>query len=300
MQIIVDDKCNQKEFFDSISELLHSFLLQHIQSYSITSLKYFVIADNDAVNFHNVVNHYAQKLNAERYIDDTDMYELVGKTLEGRCDDGVYAQAIVVKSDLVVSMLHDFKYLDELSRGETKAESNVQRVGLMTVTHELGHVVDNEIIFNQTGTVNLRVRYDLRKKDEHDEFFLQQAISLWSEFFAESFVFNSYPFLRSIETFKNNEILNSINAFRGEGITPIDRAHRILYWFILTIAQNKGVGFDYSVLDGYKQYIDIFKEVERILFDLLDKHPNINVSNDFSGLSKVFETLCVYVQRYGF
>lgn len=29
MQIIVDDKCNQKEFFDSISELLHSFLLQH-------------------------------------------------------------------------------------------------------------------------------------------------------------------------------------------------------------------------------------------------------------------------------
>ena len=102
-----------------------------------------------------------------------------------------------------------------------------------------------------------------------------------------------------MKTYKNDEVLNCIKNYRGEDITPDARAHRILYLFILTIAQNKGVGFDYSVLDGYKQYIDIFKEVERILFDLLDKYPNINVSNDSSGLSKVFEKLCVYVQRYG-
>ena len=91
--------------------------------------------------------------------------------------------------------------------------------------------------------------------------------------------------------------MNCIKNYRGEGITPDARAHRILYLFILTIAQNKGVGFDYSVLDGYKQYIDIFKEVERILFGLLDKYPNINVSNDFIGLSKVLERRCVYGER---
>ena len=300
MKIVVDDKCTQKEFYESNSEFLCNFLLQHIESYSLSSLKYFVIADSDPDKFHNAVKYYAEQLNTECHIDDTEMYHVAGKTLDGLDNDGVYSQIIVVKSGLVTGMLYDLICLDKFLNGEAIEELNVQWIGLMTIIHELGHAIDNEIIYNQTGTVNLRVCYDLSKKEDYDEYFKRQAISLWSEFFAESFVFNSYPLLRRMKTFKNNEILNCINNYRGEGITPTDRAYRILYLFIHAIAQNKGVGFDYSILDGFEQYIEFFKEVELILFSLLDKYPNINVSNDFRGLSDEFCKLCIYEQRYRF
>lgn len=300
MKIVVDDKCTNKEHFESCSKFLSDFLMQHIRSYSTSSLKYFVIADSDSDKFHNTVKYYAEQLNTECHVNDTEMYQVAGKSLEGIDNDGVYSQVIVVKSFLVLGMLSDLINLEKFLNGESIEDSNVQWIGLMTILHELGHAIDNEIIYNQTETVNLRVFFDLSKKEDYDEYFKKQAISLWSEFFAESFVFNSCPLLRRMKTYKNDEVLNCIKNYRGEGITPDARAHRILYLFIHVIAHNKGVGFDYSVFDGYKQYIDIFKEVERILFDLLDKYPNINVSNDFSDLSKVFEKLCVYVQRYGF
>ena len=165
---------------------------------------------------------------------------------------------------------------------------------MTTIIHELGHAIDNEIIFKQKHTVDLRCAYDLSNEDERNKYFKNSAISLWGEFFAESFVYIACPELRNLAKSKTSDLLNCIDNYRGIGVSPIDRAYRILYLFTHIIAQSGKPGFDYSVLNINEQYIHFLKTVELELFRILEKYPEVNIASDFDIINKEFYDLCIF------
>ena len=297
MKVIVDEDCTNKSFFESVLNQIECVLLNVLEPFALTTLKYFVIADSDAKNFYKVLKKYAKYLNTEIAYEDSEMYLVAGKSIEGFDDSGNYSQVIIIKSGLVVGMLTDLNNLYNQSKNELQEETNIQWIGLTTIIHELGHAIDNEIFFNLKHTVNLRCAYNLSNKDERKEFFENQTISLWGEFFAESFVYIVCPVLRDITKSKAGELLNCLDNYRGTEISPIDRAYRILYLFAHTIAQNEKACFDFSVFDTYDRYVQILKTVESELFRILEKYPKINIPNDFDIIKREFHNLCMFECR---
>lgn len=294
MQIIVDKDCTNNDLFVSVTNQIENILLKFLEPYTLTTLKYFVIADTSADKFYKALKKYANQLNTEIAYGDSEMYQVAGKCIEGFDDNGIYSQIIVVKSGLVVGMLSDLSCLQTLSTNKTIEETDIQWLGLMTIIHEFGHAIDNETFFNQKHTVDLRCAYDLANKVDRDEFFEKSAIALWSEFFAESFAYSVCPELRVLAKSKIDELLKCLENYRGTDITTTDRAYRILYLFALVISQNEKVCFDFSVLDKHQHYVCFLKNIESEMFRILKQYPNINTPNDFNIIKKVFYELCVF------
>ena len=95
-----------------------------------------------------------------------------------------------------------------------------------------------------------------------------------------------------IKLLKINEFLDCVVNYTSENISECDRAFRIIYWFVHTIAELGYGNFDYSMLDDHSVYITYLQVVEKEMFRLLAKFPDTDPNNDYNRLKIVFNRLC--------
>lgn len=300
MDVIVAENCTNKSEFEKICQTIQSYLKVFLKNYELDSLKYFVIADSEPSKYFETLELYAEMLHTDKACNDSEMYQVAGKVIEGIDDAGNYRQVVVVKSALILGMLEDIKSLENVCYiSQIPNYPSLRWLGLTTILHELGHVVDNEHLATRNLRVCLKNGYDLSNKSELEEYFLYSAVSLWSEFFAESFLYLICPALRPLNCSKTDELLNCIENFRTPDVSAIDRIFQILYLFVHTIAHDGQGNFDYNILNNYRKYIPSLQIIESEMFRILGNYSELNVQEDFSKIKKTFYRLCVLESQSG-
>ena len=69
--------------------------------------------------------------------------------------------------------------MDEKTIHEKQLE---QLYSVHLIVHEIGHAVDYENRYRMFGTVNTKSFYNLGNERERQEYFLENAFSLWGEY----------------------------------------------------------------------------------------------------------------------
>lgn len=293
MLVIVSDNCAHRDSFKSIARDAQERVLAFTSGMALKSLKYLMIADSDPDKFYEEVYRQASILNVEIFCGDSKMFQAAAKVIEGIDNNGEYSQIIIVKSGMMNLMVADWEYLNGNSNKICLTNyDEFKGSGLAIVLHELGHVIDNELLYLLSGEVNLVNGYNLLNRKEREEYYLQSAIGLWGEFFAEYFVYDVCPQLKGLIKSKKQDLLNCIYEYYGSNITPEDRAYRILYLFAHTIAYQGESEFEYEDLADYGKYVPILKAFEEELFDLRKIYPEIKVRKAFRGIKATYKKMC--------
>ncbi len=260
----------------------------------IESLKYFVIGDSETDTFIETIAEYSAILHTESHAENTQMYQVAAKTLEGTDENGEYCQAIIVKSGLLIGFVTDL-----FSLNDNIAEPNytdMQWLGLTTIVHEIGHAVDNQFIYKIRDTVNTRSAFDLNNPDDREEYILLSCISIWSEYFAESFVYDSFPMLRDKVDDDTNNLIECAKNYYGQNIYAADRVYRIIYFFVHLLAQKGEACYNSlfatdSPLICYKDYLlNIGSELTK----LKNVYPHWNIDTDLSSLQQNYANMLIF------
>lgn len=263
---------------------------------NIKSLKYFVIGENETDKFIETINDYSQRLNTQTFSENNSMYQVAGKTIEGLDDEGNYCQAIIIKSSVFWGFINCLGYLLE-NNIPISISDDIDWLGFTTVIHELGHSIDNDNIFTIQKVVNNKIEYDFSNKDEQNEYFIQSTITLWGEFFAESFLYDSYSILKDKSDFNEKNLYDSIVSYYGDNIDETDRVYRILYFYVHALAQ-KGKEF-YKKLENtplleYKDFLINFGEE---LFLLKEKYPDWQINKDLKKIKDIYINMVLFELR---
>ena len=113
--------------------------------------------------------------------------------------------------------------MDEKTIHEKQLE---QLYSVHLIVHEIGHAVDYENRYRMFGTVNTKSFYNLGNERERQEYFLENAFSLWGEYYAETFSFKNFN-----KTPNKNEgnLLWCIDSyFENQVNFYLERAYRIV------------------------------------------------------------------------
>ena len=293
MKIEIADSCTNKEVFQSNLERIDYIIKDILKGVSLNSVESVVIADTEHKKYCESLLYYAKTINTTIVPDESETYLTSGKCINGIGKDGKFKQIIVLKSATINILIVDYAILCEKQEIDISQQyKTVQWLGITTILHEFGHAVDNENLFFTHNFINEEKCYDFSKESDFQKYFLEGAISLWGEFFAESFPYYMFPELRFLTSSKVNELINCISNYKGEDISANDRAFCIIYLFVHTIAELGYGNFDYSKLDSFPDYIPYLQAVENEMFYLLEKYPNISPDTDFNKLKIFFNRLC--------
>ena len=298
MKPIIEPNCYNLEAVNSVASVMEAFLNEALKQQTKTSLDYFVIADADDKNFAETVNKYATLVGTDTHITQDGSYFTAGKSLDGIDKNGVYHQAIVIRSSVWVCAAYELLCDQGLLNEEIKKQMKTpEKMSLLLILHELGHVLDNENQYKMFGEVNTKVGYDLRH--EYDEYARETALSLWGEYYAESFA--TYTIQANPDAIKDNEE-NLIECIRSYSFgidtnSLMQRAFRILYFFVLRIAcihqyVNYSSAYDYSRLKQSSElsdYVSPLKSVELEMLKLLKSYPNWSSKEQLNTLSRIFK-----------
>lgn len=294
MKIEIANSCANKEGFRSCLNRIDYIVKDLSNGLNLSSVKSIIIADTEDHKYYETLCYYARTINATIAPYGSGIYQDVGKCISGIGADGQFKQIIVLKSAIINILMLDYAILCEKQRLDISQHyRTVQWLGITTILHEFGHAIDNENLFFNHSFVNKEKGYDFSIKSDFEQYFLDGAISLWGEFFAESLPFNMYPALRTLTTSKVNELVNCINNYKGENVSANDRAFRIINLFVHTVAELGYGNFDYSKLDSFPNYISYLQAIENEMFNLLEKYPNIIPNTDLNKLKIIFNRLCV-------
>ena len=281
---------------DTFKTLCNNVVFPCINRFSdkIESLKYFVIGDSETKAFIETIDEFSSVLHTESHSENTPMYQVAAKTLEGTDDNGKYCQAIIVKSGLLIGFVTD---LFSLNGNITDQNcTDMQWLGLTTIVHEIGHAVDNQFIFKIRDTVNKRSAFDLNNPNDREEYIFLSCISIWSEFFAESFVYDSFPMLCNKVDDDINNLLECAKNYYGQNIYAADRVYRIIYFFVHLLAQKGEDCYDSlfspnSPLICYKDYLlNIGSELTK----LKNVYPHWNINTDLSPLQQNYTNMLIF------
>lgn len=294
MKIEIANNCANREGFLSCLKRIDYIIDDLSSRLNISSVESIIIADTEDQKYYEALCYYAKTINATIALHESGSYQDAGKCISGIGADGKFKQIIVLKSAIINILMLDYAILcEKQSLDISQQYRSVQWLGITTILHEFGHAIDNQNLFFYHNFLNEEKGYNFSIKSEFEQYFLDGAISLWGEFFAESIPFNMYPALKTLTTSKFNELVNCINNYKGKNISANDRAFRIIYLFVHTIAELGYGNFDYSKLDGFSNYIPYLRSIEHEMFNLLEKYPNIIPNADFNKLKIIFNRLCV-------
>ena len=237
MNFIVEENCYNIDSINSVTPIIKPFLDNVLSNCNIKSLDYFVVADSNEQNYYETVNEYASLVGTDTYITQDGTYFVAGKSLEGIDEDGNLHQAIVIKSSLWVCAAIEYGTSQGLLNDNVRREiTTPPLMSLSLILHEIGHAVDNEHQFKINRTVNKKILYDLEY--EYDEYAKYTALSLWGEYYAESFAYKIIHSPVDLTKDKESELKECIfNYSMGtDRNILVNRVYRILYFFVIRIA----------------------------------------------------------------
>lgn len=147
------------------------------------------------------------------------------------------------------------------------------------------------------GTVNTKSFYNLGNERERQEYFLENAFSLWGEYYAETFSFKNFN-----KTPNKNEgnLLWCIDSyFENQVNFYLERAYRILYFFVLSMAyehekldHKEYMNFDRLGKEkSLVEYLPYFAQVEKAIYKLYQNYPHWSSTKDLNELAKAFTNL---------
>lgn len=223
---------------DKNSKAIFVGMLQGVlEGQQLDTLDYFVVTDPEAGEFEKAVSKYAAIVGTEANVTRDGSYRAEGKTLSGLGNDGRLHQTIIITSAICrqaimeVAFMLGYLNMDEKTIHEKQLE---QLYSVHLIVHEIGHAVDYENRYRMFGTVNTKSFYNLGNERERQEYFLENAFSLWGEYYAETFSFKNFN-----KTPNKNEgnLLWCIDSyFENQVNFYLERAYRILYFFVLSMA----------------------------------------------------------------
>lgn len=193
-----------------------------------------------------------------------------------------------------VAFMLGYLNMDEKTIHEKQLE---QLYSVYLIVHEIGHAVDYENRYRMFGTVNTKSFYNLGNERERQEYFLENAFSLWGEYYAETFSFKNFN-----KTPNKNEgnLLWCIDSyFENQVNFYLERAYRILYFFVLSMAyehekldHKEYMNFDRLGKEkSLVEYLPYFAQVEKAIYKLYQNYPHWSSTKDLNELAKAFTNL---------
>ena len=306
MEFIIEENCYNIEAVETITPYIKPFIENVLTAQNISSLDYFVIADSREESYSETVNKYASMVGTDAHITQDGSYFTAGKSLDGIDEKGKLHQAIVIKSANWVCAA--FEYMDSqglLKEGTLKQMNTPQFMSLALILHEIGHAIDNEQQYKISSTVNTKVLYDLEY--EYDEYVKNTALSLWGEYFAESFAYRIIRITDESTGGKESELEKCIGTYSigTDRNTLLDRVYRILYFFVTRIAyvhqsSNFSATFNYSKYEDDKMiglYIPILARTEVAIVNMYRSYPRWESYEQLNELSDIFKEFVLFEYR---
>lgn len=298
MEFVVEPNCNNAETIEATNPLMKPFLERILSGQNLTSLDYFVIADSEEKNYAETVMKYASFVGTEAHVTQDGQYFAAGKTLDGIDDVDKLHQAIVIKSSIWVCAALEYLGAQGLLTEEVQKEMDKpQYMSLALILHEIGHAIDHENQYNMFGTVNTKIAYDLRY--EYGEYVKNTSLSLWGEYYAESFAYQIIQSKEDLTLRNESELVKCISSYSlgTDTNSLLERVYRILYYFVIRIAfihrhSNFQSAFDYSKFEqikGVSDYIPILARTEIAIINLYRKYPKWDSYNQLNELSEIFK-----------
>ena len=300
MEFVIEKNDDCTETIAAVNPIMKRFLegILNEMGQNLTSLDYFVVADSEDTRYAKTVMKYADILGTEAHITQDGRYFAAGKVLEGIDLVGNLHQAIVVKSSIWVNAALDYLNAQKLLSEQAQQKMSMPPyMSLALILHEVGHVIDNENRHNIFGAINTKIKYNL--SCEYDEYIKNTALSLWGEYYAESFV---YQIIRTEDDFtqgRESELIACLSSYSmGTDMNSLlERVYRILYFFVIRIAfihrqSNYERSFDYKRYENsakVSDYIPILMRVESAIKNLYKDYPKWNTYTQLDELKGVFE-----------
>lgn len=301
MKFIIESNCVNppKENFEIFIPVIQGYLDRIIATFHIDSLEYFVIADSEQNNFNETVKRYAAMIGTDTNITDNEGYQTAAKSIDGVDENGIYRQAIIIKSMLCVSAGYDLLRLSgELPQKTLDAMDNIKFVSLLTIVHEVGHAVDNVYQFNREGYCNQQIHFDLSIPEEYRKFLNRSALALWGEYFAERFSYSTLQIEEKIQD-KSQVLLDCIHSYSKGSFTNqiTERVYMILYYFVhdLGFCQYINKRFNYSIFNDEEsvEYIPYLKMIEELMERIYSMLPDWN-EDAFDELVSEYHNFLMY------
>lgn len=303
MQFIIENNCYNIEAIKSIMPYFKPLIDNVLISQKILSLDYFVIADSLEENYAETVNKYASIVGTDTYITQDGIYYTAGKSLDGIDENGNLHQAIVIKSSVWVCAAYEYlNSKGQLMEGALELMNTPKFMSLALILHEIGHAIDNENQYKISGTVDTKVLYDLEY--EYDDYIKSTALSLWGEYFAESFAYNIIHLTDESTGEKESELEKCIGTYSigTDRNTLLDRVYRILYLFVFQIAYvhqsgNFSTTFNYSKYEEnelFSLYISLFARTEIAIINLYRTYPHWESYEQLDELSNILKDFILF------
>ena len=303
MEFIIEDNCYNIEAVETITPYIKPIIDNVLTAHNISTLDYFVIADSIEENCAEAVRKYASVVGTDTHNTQDGSYITAGKSLDGIDDNGHLNQAIIIKSANWVFAAYEYLDTQGLLKDGVLEQTNIPKFSsLLLVLHEIGHAIDNEQQYKISGTVNTKVFYDLDY--EYDEYVQNTALSLWGEYFAESFAFQVIRIITKDAERTDSELEKCVNAYSigTDRNTLLNRVYRILYLFVTRIAyihqtSNFRSTFNYSKYeedDLYGLYIPILAKTEGAILKLYRNYPCWKSYKQLGELSDIFKEFVLF------
>ena len=196
-----------------------------------------------------------------------------------------------------------YEYLDfqGLLKDDILKQMNTPKfMSLAMVLHEIGHAIDNEFQFGISGIINTKSLYDLEK--EYDEYVKQEALSIWGEYFAESYAYQIIKTIDKLTEEKEYGLEKCIRtySFVTNRNTLLNRVYRILYLFITQVAyihqsSNFSSTFNYSKYEKdelLSLYIPFLAKAEIAIINLFRNYPHWA---SYDRLNELYELLKEFI-----
>lgn len=306
MEFVVEKNCYNIDAVEELTPYIKPFLDRVLSAYKIPSLDYFVVADSRDESFAETIIRYSAVVGTESYITQDGVYFVAGKSLDGIDHDGNLHQAIVIKSSIWVCAAYEYLGSQGQLKDDILKQMNTPSfMSLALILHEIGHAVDNEHQFRISGTVNTKLGYNLEY--EYEEYAKYNALSLWGEYYAESFAYMAIQSDEDLTIDKQLELEKCIAtySFGIDRDVLMARVYRILYLFVIRTAfvhqsSNFSKTFNYEQFmadEALVPYVPILAKTEIAIIELYRKYPYWDSYEQLAELSEVFKEFVAFEYR---
>ena len=305
MEWIVEKGCSDYQTAVNCIPIFQPCLEALLCEAGLNSLDYFVIADSNEAYYRETVEKYASIVGTETNVTQDGNYFAAGKTLCGIDKTGRIHQAIVIKSRVWIRAAIEYAWEQRLLPKEMQDSLKPSCLDRSIIIHEIGHAVDNDCQFVTSGTVNTRTQYNL--KYEYDEYIEQTALSLWGEYYAESFACKRVPAETDSSIRCKTNLLNCLKSFSPgtDFYAILERVYRILYFSMFWLATRHqqfmaGENLDYNSIwqdPIASEYRPLLSKLERAIDNLELDYPKWGSYERLNELTNLIKDFLTFEQR---
>ena len=276
MEVIICKDCNSAIFFNQIKSKIEKFFENVIQRENIKTIEKIIITNDDFEKYEKAVKINSLLINARPNVS----IDGVAVVIDGIVDNNL-KQYIFIKEMVIELSFMEILKLTTGINGEDKLKQTAVDISIPTIFHEIGHAIDNEKRFINGLYINT---YSV---DSEDKYFEYENMTLWSEYFANRFM---YKYINNGSKYEN-EIIQKIEDKRFYGRDKgLSHIYRTLYFYNLYIAYYHSFEQEatlYKRIDD-KDIVDIFKTLDNELKKLYVQY-NGSGTLDITNLIKCYK-----------